>query len=151
VFCASVNEDCFLIDPTGNSRFWTLPLVKIDYQHDIDMQQVFAQLYEEFKKGATWWLTPVEDARLDELNKNHNSVSVIAERVSLALDNDLPEDKWTNKTATEVLEIAGIQNPTNSQARECGTFLRQQFGPPKKIRGIMKWKVPIDAKTISYR
>ena len=42
VFCASVNEETFLVDPTGNSRFWTLPVIEINHLHGIDMQQVFA-------------------------------------------------------------------------------------------------------------
>jgi len=47
VFCATVNDAKFLVDPTGNSRWWTIPVVNIKYTHDIDMQQLFAQLFEE--------------------------------------------------------------------------------------------------------
>ena len=144
VFCASVNEENFLIDKTGNSRFWTIPLVKIDYQHNIDMQQVFAQLYVELQAGAEWWLTPDEDKQLDELNQVHKSVSIIEELVLSTLDHDLPDDKRKNMSASEVLKAAGIRSPTNTQARECGSILRSLYGPPKKIQGIMKWLVPIE-------
>ena len=144
VFCASVNEENFLVDKTGNSRFWTIPLVKIDYQHDIDMQQVFAQLYDELQKGATWWLTPDEDKQLDELNQAHKSISVIEERVLLIIKFDLPKDKWKKMTATEVLQAAGIKSSSNAQARECGSVLRGLYGQPKKTHGIKKWLVPID-------
>lgn len=40
VFIATVNERYFLVDTTGNSRFWTLPVTKLNYDHNIDMQQV---------------------------------------------------------------------------------------------------------------
>ena len=144
VFCASVNEENFLIDQTGNSRFWTIPLVKIDYNHDIDMQQVFAQLYDKLQQGATWWLSPEEDKQLDDLNQAHKSVSVIEERVLATLNHDLPTDKWKNMSASEVLQSAGVRSPSNQQARECGGVLRGLYGNPKKIQGIMKWKVPIN-------
>ncbi len=144
VFCASVNEENFLIDSTGNSRFWVIPVVEIVYQHNIDMQQVFAQLYDELKQGATWWLTPDEDRLLDELNQAHKSVSVIEERVLSILNDDLATDKWKYMSASEVLQVAGIRSPTNPQARECGGVLRVKYGQPKKINGIMKWRVPID-------
>ena len=144
VFCASVNEENFLIDSTGNSRFWVIPVVEIDYQHNIDMQQVFAQLYDELKQGATWWLTPDEDRLLDELNQAHKSVSVIEERVLSILNDDLATDKWKYMSASEVLQVAGFRFPTNPQARECGGVLRAKYGQPKKINGIMKWRVPID-------
>ena len=143
MFCASVNEENFLIDQTGNSRFWTIPLVKIDYQHDINMQQVFAQLYEALQQDATWWLTPDEDKRLDELNQAHKSVSVIEERVLTVLKPDLSGEKWKNMTATEVLQAAGIGSPTNPQARECGSVLRRLYGRPKRSQGSDKWRVPI--------
>ena len=144
VFCASVNEDNFLIDSTGNSRFWVIPVVEIDYQHNIDMQQVFAQLYDELKQVATWWLTPDEDRLLDELNQAHKSVSVIEERVLSILNDDLATEKGKYMSASEVLQVAGFRSPTNPQARECGGVLRAKFGQPKKINGIMKWRVPVD-------
>lgn len=148
VFCATVNEENFLVDPTGNSRFWTLPVVKIDYEHDIDMQQVFAQLYVKLKQGSTWWLTPEEEKRLEKQNLAHKSVSVIEERVLDSLIDDLPDNRWQNMSASEVLQAAGISHPTNPQARECGALLRHRYGPPKKIQGIYKWRVPIDSNRV---
>ncbi|WBH15316.1 virulence-associated E family protein [Sphingomonas radiodurans] len=56
VFAATVNEHQFLQDPTGNTRFWTIPVARLDWQHGIDMQQVFAQLATEVEAGAPWWL-----------------------------------------------------------------------------------------------
>jgi putative DNA primase/helicase len=144
VFCASVNEQNFLVDSTGNSRFWTIPLVKIDYDHQVNMQQVFAELHEELHHGAIWWLTPEEDRQLEELNLAHKSVSVIEERVLTTLKPDLPPEQWKYKSATEVLQATGMRSPSNPQARECGSVLRSLYGPPKKIHGIFKWKVPID-------
>jgi predicted P-loop ATPase len=61
VFVATVNEDRFLIDSTGNSRFWTLPVVEINYEHGIDMQQLFAQLVVDFNNGAIWWLSKEDE------------------------------------------------------------------------------------------
>ena len=150
VFCATVNEENFLIDATGNSRFWTIPLVEIDYEHNIDMQQVFAQLLVELQKGATWWLTPDEDKQLDELNQAHESVSVIEERVLSIINHDLPEDKWKNKTALEILQAAGVRNPTNRNAQECCAILRKLSYQEKKIRGLKKWLVPIDTSVTSF-
>lgn len=149
VFCASVNEENFLIDQTGNTRFWTLPLVSIDYQHQIDMQQLFSQLYSELQAGATWWLSLEEDKQLDELNKAHRSVSAIEERVLAVMNPKLPDHEWTNKSATEVLQSVGMRSPSNPQARECGGVLRAHWNNPKKIQGIMKWKVPLDMRLVN--
>ena len=143
VFCASVNEETFLVDPTGNSRFWTLPAVEINYQHDIDMQQVFAQLAVDLDRGTQWWLTPEEDEELEVQNDAHRAVSSLEELLLPALDFDMSKELWRYKSATETLQHIGIDRPSNPQCRECGSTLRRHFGPPKKIQGIMKWKVPL--------
>ena len=146
VFAATVNEGNFLVDRTGNSRFWVLPVTAVDYQHDVDMQQLFAQLKQELDAGAPWWLTPEEEGRLEELNRDHRAVSTLEEQLIAAFDDDLPIDQWSKMSATEVLKCVGYHNPNNNQCRECGGILREHFGPPKKNNGTMKWKVPIDTR-----
>jgi putative DNA primase/helicase len=143
VFAASVNEEHFLVDPTGNSRWWVIPVTAIDYQHAINMQQLFAQLKVDFDAGEQWWLTREEDDLLHEQNKTHNAVNVIEEALLEALDDTLPEDDWPALTATQVLQRLGYARPSNAQARDCGQVLRLHFGDPKKIRGIQKWRLPL--------
>ncbi len=86
VFCATVNENNFLIDHTGNSRWWTLPVTKIDYAHGIDMQQLFAQILVDLEKGEIWWLSATEEQELERYNSDHRNISAIRERVISALD-----------------------------------------------------------------
>lgn len=143
VFCATVNDRCFLVDNTGNSRWWTIPVMSINYEHGIDMQQVFAQLAVDFQKGESWWLTQEEERRLEEQNKDHRRVSVIRDWILEALDLDLPEEGRVAMNTTEVLQKVGIKKPTNPQAKECVAVLREHLGEPKKIRGQTKWRVPL--------
>jgi hypothetical protein len=147
VFCASVNDDNFLVDDTGNSRWWTISVTAIEYQHQIDMQQVYAQLAEELENGAQWWLSKDDEKLLEIQNKNYRSVSTLRERLLEAMDMDLPMAKHQTLSASQTLQEIGIRNPSNHQCRECGGILREYFGEPKKIRGILKWRVPL----ISYQ
>lgn len=71
VFAATVNEWNFLVDPTGNTRWWTVPVLKLDHQHSIDMQQVFAQLAVQYRAGEQWWLNDDEAQFLNSLNSLH--------------------------------------------------------------------------------
>jgi putative DNA primase/helicase len=142
VFAATVNDEKFLIDSTGNSRWWTIPVESLDYQHNIDMQQLFAQLAVELDRGEPWWLQGAEEAALTAWNKRHIVESAIAEQVRDYLT------KYSGRqpgrvTATEMLRLLGIQRPTNAQCRECGRALRDALEPPKRIHGIDKWTVPI--------
>lgn len=54
-------------------------MTRINYEHGIDMQQLFAQLTVDFYKGEPWWLTREEEAQLETYNKERRSISVIRE------------------------------------------------------------------------
>lgn len=144
VFSASVNETRFLVDSTGNSRWWTIPVTSINYQHQLEMQQIWAQFLVEYENGEQWWLTTEEEDLLEALNQDHRVVSVIEERVLPVLDlSRKNEDGLPAMTATELLIKLGFKHATNPQAKECGSILRHHLGEPKKIKGIMKWRIPI--------
>ena len=132
VFFASVNQPEFLIDRTGNSRWWTIPVSKINYEHGIDMQQLFAQLAEDFHENTAWWLNEHEEALLDSCNSEHLSVSVIRESLMEIVDLELKgKDGNPAMTPKEVLEKLGYNNPTNSKSKECAQILRELFGEHK--------------------
>lgn len=144
VFFASVNTSDFLVDNTGNSRWWTVPVTSINYQHGIDMQQVFAQLAVDFHNGAEWWLTKDEEFELNYRNSDHRSVSVIRERILEIVDLELKGGSGhPAMSSIQVLTELGYDKPTNPQCKECAGILRELFGEPKKIKGIMKWRVPL--------
>ncbi|WP_257540717.1 virulence-associated E family protein [Sphingobium sp. CFD-1] len=142
VFMASVNEANFLVDPTGNTRWWTIRCKAINYMHDIDMQQVFAQLAVELESGAEWWLDSVLERALEKENQQHRMASVVEDLMMNAIDTEADGEKAGAFTASGVLIAIGIERPTNAQAREAGTILRRLFGEPKRIKGREKWRVP---------
>ncbi|MEJ7927420.1 VapE domain-containing protein [Sphingobium sp. AN641] len=92
VFMATVNETNFLVDATGNSRWWTIRAESIDFNHGIDMQQVFAQLADMLDDGAIWWLDREEEEALEQENGSHLMVSVVEESVLAAIDQDVSEE-----------------------------------------------------------
>jgi predicted P-loop ATPase len=143
VFCATVNDTNFLVDATGNTRWWTIPVISIIYEHGIDMQQVFAQLAVDFEKGEPWWLTPDEEKCLESYNKQHRNISAIHERIMAAIDMDRAKvSKLPAMTASELLIQIGIKNPSNSQSKEAANVLRELLGESKRIKGQNKWRIP---------
>ena len=88
-------------------------------------------------------MTPEEDAELEVQNDAHRAVSSLEELIPTALDFDMSKELWCYKSATEVLQVIGIDHPTNTQCRECGRVLRDRYGAPKKIDGFFKWKIPL--------
>ncbi|MEI2659435.1 MAG: VapE domain-containing protein [Bifidobacterium adolescentis] len=132
------------MDPTGNSRWWTLPLTAINYQHGIDMQQVFAQLAVDFDDDAQWWPTKDEEALLDSCNSEHRSISVIRERLMPMIDLDRKgQPGLPAMTSMELLKKLEVEHPKNGDAKEMTAILREVLGPSKKINGAQKWRVPL--------
>lgn len=71
VFFASVNPVEFLNDETGNARWWTVPVTRVDYGHAIDVQQLWAEVFTWYVAGERWWLDGGEEARLEQRNAAH--------------------------------------------------------------------------------
>ena len=146
VFMASVNETNYLVDPTGNSRWWTIRAEAVNFNHGIDMQQLFAQLAHLLDAGEEWWLDPQEEEMLDSENSQHQMVSVVEETLMEHIDQDVSEEDRLKRPAVGAMQLlvdVGIERPTNAQARECGTILRRLYGDPKRIKGSDKWRVPL--------
>jgi predicted P-loop ATPase len=144
VFFATVNQQNFLVDETGNSRFWTIPVESLNYTHVIDMQQVYAQLAVKFEQGDQWWLSAEEESQLTKSNLNYRSVNSIRDMVLDVIDLALigsPTNEYL--TANEVLNRVGVTVPTNPQSRDCGAVLRELCGEPRRIHGRDKWRVPL--------
>lgn len=104
IFCASVNDNEYLVDPTGNSRFWTIPVTSLNYEHDIDMQQFWAQIMSYYESGEIWWLLKKEEAILNSYNEEHLKTcpytELLMERYIFPGENDNDEkDEWLGATA----------------------------------------------------
>ena len=149
VFFATVNDNNFLVDSTGNTRWWTIPLVSIKYEHNIDMQQVYAQLAVDFEKGEQWWLSHGEETLLELQNREHRSISVVREKLLEVLDLDRGCNSGDPAMAPlDVLRELGFENPTNPQCKECASILRELFGESKRVNGMNKWRIPLRAKPL---
>jgi len=138
VFCASVNQAEFLVDTTGNSRWWCLPCEEIDYQHGIDMQQVWAQARAVLADGERWWLTMEEERRLEDVNRFFEAGDEVEDALGAGFDwdNYATADvygEWMN--ATMALRACGILNPSKMQVRRAGEALRRLTGSEPKRMG----------------
>ena len=79
--CATCNSDKYLIDTTGNRRWWTVPLSKTisrDELRQLDALQLWAQIYAVVnplsygEKQACFRLTETEREALEERNKGYD-------------------------------------------------------------------------------
>ncbi len=143
VFFASVNDANFLNDSTGNSRWWVIPVVGVDYNHGLDMQQVFAQVKVQlYDKGEDWWLSVEEEAQLTELNKVAEVISPIRELAAAYLNRARGLDTKF-MTATEFLKMLGFEKPSRGDLKEVHLILGEILGKKRKTSGLLGWDVPM--------
>ena len=148
VFCASVNGDKFLRDDTGNGRFWVVEVEQLDHEHDIDMQQLWAEALELYKSGEQWHLTSIEKAQLDNGNERFRQVDPIEELIMSSYDFNAPVKRWV--TASRLLIEIGYDRPSRSQATLAGNVLRKLDVPSRMQRGRSEYCVPEKLETSRF-
>lgn len=125
VFFASVNPKQFLHDNTGNRRYWVIECKKINSRHGIDMQQLWAEIYENlYKKGISHFLDKDENEALNENNENYMSITPCVELCEESF-------QWSKQpsqllTATEIAILSGIERPTKGDINEIAEYIRQK-------------------------
>ncbi len=88
----------------------------------------------EFKQ---WWLNPNQEEGLAYFNKSHSVVNAISDKLNTVLDFEADPFSFRKMSASELLKEIGIDKPTNGQSRECGAYLRDLYGEPRKVKGYM--------------
>lgn len=118
-FCASVNDIEFLVDPTGNRRFWPFYIKSIDFSTylEIDKQQLWAQIYESlYLKGEHWWIDFEHNPEVFEmLTDKHQEHAVINPADEIALEvieytQNASETQKNWKNATEIATYFKLPN-----------------------------------------
>ena len=101
-FCGSVNSAHFLNDVTGSRRFLCFEALKIDYNHDVDMDAVYSQAYRLWKNGFVWWLNSDDIARLGVNNEGYNIRNFEEEILITSFYPEQDEAKAIWMTATQI-------------------------------------------------
>ena len=114
-FCATVNDTEFLVDDTGNRRFWPISIDEIDFDsfEKIDKMQLWYQVYALYLNGERWWIEKRYDEEVYQiLEQKHAEHAVIepADEVAISvieLTRQHPERaEW--KTATDIASHFGL-------------------------------------------
>lgn len=138
VFFGSVNEKEFLYDPSGNRRFWTIECESINYNHKVNMQQVWAEVYDLYRKEESWRLSAEENALLSESNESFEVTEPIEEMI--ISDFDWSDTRRDSYTVTEICKKIGIINPTRKDLLIAGRALRQ-CSTYKRSNGIKLYEL----------
>lgn len=141
-FFGSVNNVRFLSDDTSNRRFWPIEVSAVDYEHAIDMQQVWAEALHQVEAGTIWWLTPEENRAICEHNETFRNVDRVEELIRQAYDPESLPSRYLS--ASQVLEEVGVLGAKAGDMRHAGVILRKLFKWTKK-NNVVKYHLPSQA------
>lgn len=119
-FVASVNQHEFLTDVTGNRRFLCFETASIKYEHNINMDLVFAQALFLFKADFRFWLNKADIEELNASNEKFRSLSIEEEALLSYYDVCPADDNANYMTNTEILISLAVDMkfPINQGAKK---------------------------------
>jgi len=132
VFGGSVNGEEFLADPTGNRRYLTIPVSGFEFDHGVDMQQVWAEFHSLWTGGEAFFLSMEEVAELNTHNEQFTIIDPLEERISGAFDWGPHVTMWSWMTVTDVLMRIGIREPTKGQTISASAIIRKMNGGKRR-------------------
>lgn len=123
-FAASVNDDRYLIDHTGNRRWWSIPVTHIEY-NTVDMMQYWAEIMA-MADYTDHSLTSEELADLNHHNKAMEIVDPFEEAI-LTTFGRCNEDgvRLDPMTTTMIAVKLGYDKPDGKVVRAVGVALKK--------------------------
>lgn len=147
-FCASCNSTRFLVDETGNRRFWTIPVERIDLEalERLDAVQLWFQIYSAVLLSGvqSFRLTREEQQALATRNATHEKTLRSEDEITDILsesDTSYYTIKWEYMTVSIFKERHDILKP----------FTVQQLARALDHLGIQSEVRKVDGKTQRLR
>jgi len=143
-FYASVNAREFLTDSSGNRRFWCIAVTGINFNHGINMQQVWAEIKETmYVQGQkNWFLSPDERELLQESNEGYRTQSSVEDLLLQYIKFDTQNPQPVQMT--ELLRDMGIANPRMPDFKEASRVLSQNGVEPRRSNGKKVYDIEYD-------
>ncbi len=142
VYAATVNESRFLVDTTGNRRWWIISVTEpIHTRHGMNMQQIWRYIYDLYLQGESPFLTNEEMSQLNESNKEYEFIEPFEEKLDTHFNWECRDRILMN--ATEVLQRIGYDKPSKGDATKMGGLLTKRGVTKGTGRGRNSYYMPI--------
>ena len=144
-FCGSVNKADFLIDETGDRRYWPVPIVSCNITHGLDMQQIWAEAHSWWASGERWYLNEDEE----QLRMKHAGYFRHFSEVELLAERHFDENSNENDQVMTLSDFARHLQvpPNNSNISTLRRIVETHLGAARKIRGVRNaWLIPTHRK-----
>jgi len=138
IYGATVNPDEFLRDPTGNRRYWTMPVESIEMPTAIDLQQLWAEAMVR-SEAEKWWLPEDLKKKQAILNREFIQRSPFADHFYARYRLPTKAEERFPRTSLETIRktILPDYRWSHSDWIAFSQFLRQEGIQVVKQKGVM--------------
>lgn len=149
-FYATVNDQEFLKDTTGNRRYWSINVTDINIDHGIDLEQLWGEVATLYKnKKITTWLDAQELKELCDNNEKFEVKSSIEIKILESYMWNVQDiAHWSYYTSTEIAEYINEKSPIwvgktikklmkSNDSIKFDSNGRQYLLPPKKTESYI--------------
>lgn len=118
----------FLVDDTGARRFLTLA-IKQCKPIDLDIQQIWAEVWQLYLNSNRWWCDTELENLLAESHKEHSEANAVSELIESVFNTSEPvkrldiDLRFEHLSTTEILMQCGFNPPSKEQLRQARAFL----------------------------
>jgi hypothetical protein len=125
--CATGNQEQFLTDETGDRRWLCFRISSIDkpWEWDLDYDQLYAQLRDEYYDGFQYWFDKSEEQRIQRQNAPFRIVSDEEQLIAMRFRKPRPGDVGVKRlTPAAIAQLIGYGRPALS-SRKIGLVMRK--------------------------
>ena len=137
-YYATVNEDEFLRDDTGNRRYWVIKVKSMNTDHHIDLKQLWGQVTSEYLNNKmTYWLNTEEKQKLSVLNEEFRRKSSIEQKIEACFNWDENKETWNWKSPSEIGNMLKI-----NEINQIGAALKKMSVESRRLSRGKEYKLP---------
>lgn len=144
-FIASINDDSFLKDITGSTRFMVIPVKKINRLDNIDILQVYKEILETTDIN-NFQLTDEETSLQETLNKEFEMPDVIEEAFIDSFDIEADLEDADYYSAVQILEQLGYRKTDINYSRRVAIGRVLNKHKCHRNSKTNKWKLKLKKK-----
>lgn len=142
-FCGSVNDEHFLNDTTGSRRFGVIKVLDIK-PNDLDMQQVWREVWELYAEGEQWWMDKETEIALQKRNaEQHQTIDPVKDAILTKFDWDSEPMTWDNRLSmTEIYQALFDKKPNQKDLNAIKPIVVSLGVETKTSKGICRAYMP---------
>ena len=142
-FLGSVNDDKFLTDITGNRRWLVFKVTDINYEHEVNIDGMWAQIYHLWKEGFKHWFDITEIKVINNINEEFRQMSLEEEMLLQHYEFGYPaEGKGEYLGSFEVLTQLGKDSAhllNKLDSKRMGRVMARHSKDKKRRGGVAKY------------